>query len=65
MRAGAIQAVIGTAMLGIVVFAPAAAAAVGPPTDPSPVGGVGGGPYIGDTGKPAPPAAGSARAEIR
>jgi hypothetical protein len=62
MRAGAIQAVIGTAMLGIVVFAPAAAAAPGPPTEPSPVGSIGGGPYIGDVG---PAAAGTAKAEIR
>jgi hypothetical protein len=36
----------------LAVLAPAASAAGGPSTDPSPVGGMGGGPYIGDVPKP-------------
>jgi ABC-type sugar transport system substrate-binding protein len=38
----------------LALLAPAASAASGPPTDPSPIGGVGSGPYIGDVPKPGP-----------
>ncbi|MEV4050638.1 hypothetical protein AB0J55_05560 [Amycolatopsis sp. NPDC049688] len=38
----------------LAVLAPAASAVSGPPSDPSPVGGVGSGPYIGDVPKPGP-----------
>jgi Spy/CpxP family protein refolding chaperone len=38
----------------LAVFAPAASAASAPLTDPSPIGGMGGGPYIGDVPKPGP-----------
>jgi len=38
----------------LAVLAPVASAASGPPTDPSPVGGMGGGPYIGDVPEPGP-----------
>jgi len=38
----------------LAVLAPVASAASGPSSDPNPVGGVGGGPYIGDVPKPGP-----------
>lgn len=38
----------------LVVFGPVASATGGPSTDPSPVGGVGSGPYIGDVPEPGP-----------
>jgi hypothetical protein len=44
-RAGA-AALLAAALLA--VLAPAASAAEGPSGNPSPVGGMGGGPYIGD-----------------
>ncbi|MGW5718655.1 hypothetical protein ACWEVP_20965 [Amycolatopsis sp. NPDC003865] len=50
-RAGA-AALLAAALLA--VLAPVAAAAGGPSSDPSPVGGVGSGPYIGDVPEPGP-----------
>jgi len=49
----AVAAVLLTAA-ALAMLAPVASAAGGPSTDPSPVGGMGGGPYIGDVPKPGP-----------
>jgi len=49
----AVAAVLLT-MAALAMVVPAASAASGPSTTPSPVGGMGGGPYIGDVPKPSP-----------